>query len=137
MLSVIQPPSTGPTTGATSVVIAHIASAVPALAGGELASSRDRHRGIICPPTAARRTPNRTSHRSAGAEPAEAPGADAGADGAGAKGGADGLDFVEAISESRAGPATWTERPARHGSLESLGSSPADSRPCCRPGLPS
>jgi len=30
MLSVIQPPSSGPTTGATSVVIAHMASAVPA-----------------------------------------------------------------------------------------------------------
>jgi hypothetical protein len=30
MLSVIHPPSTGPTTGATSVVIDHMASAVPA-----------------------------------------------------------------------------------------------------------
>jgi hypothetical protein len=33
-LSVIQPPSSGPTTGATSVVIAHSAIAVPASAGG-------------------------------------------------------------------------------------------------------
>jgi hypothetical protein len=30
MLSVIHPPNSGPTTGATSVVIAHIASADPA-----------------------------------------------------------------------------------------------------------
>jgi hypothetical protein len=34
MLSVIQPPSSGPVTGATSVVIPQIASALPALAFG-------------------------------------------------------------------------------------------------------
>ena len=34
MLSEIQPPRSGPATGATSVVIAHIASAVPAFARG-------------------------------------------------------------------------------------------------------
>ena len=33
-LSEIQPPSSGPATGATSVVIDHIASAVPAFARG-------------------------------------------------------------------------------------------------------
>ena len=34
MLSVIQPPSSGPATGATSVVIDHIASAVPDFSRG-------------------------------------------------------------------------------------------------------
>ena len=48
----IQPPSTGPTTGATSVVMAQIASAVPAFSLGKLASSSDCDNGIIGPATA-------------------------------------------------------------------------------------
>ena len=45
----IQPPNSGPITGATSVVIAQMASAVPALALEKLDSSKACDSGIIGP----------------------------------------------------------------------------------------
>src|ERR1700722_8528072 len=56
MLSVIQPPNSGPITGATRVVIAQMASAVPALAFEKLDSSNACDSGIMGPATAPCRT---------------------------------------------------------------------------------
>ena len=69
MLSVIQPPSNGPITGATSVVIAQMASALPAFALGKLDSSSACDSGIIGPATAPCRTRNAISICSDGASP--------------------------------------------------------------------
>ena len=69
MLSVIQPPNSGPTTGATSVVMPHRASAVPASARGKLDSSRVCDSGIIGPATRPCSTRKNTSISSDVAKP--------------------------------------------------------------------
>src|SRR5919198_302942 len=51
-LSVIQPPSTGPTTGATRIVSAKVASATPAFSRGYVERSSVCESGIIGPATA-------------------------------------------------------------------------------------
>jgi hypothetical protein len=60
-LSVIQPPSKGPTTGATKVVIPQRAKAVPALAAGKLESNKVCDIGIIGPATKPCITRNNTN----------------------------------------------------------------------------
>src|SRR5580658_4856658 len=67
MLSVIQPPSRGPTTGATIVVMAHTDSAAPDLAFGKLAINSDCDSGIIGPATAPCSTRNAISRPMVGA----------------------------------------------------------------------
>ncbi len=57
----MKPPSTGPATGATNVVIDHIASAVPLFSGGNRRSSSACEPGIIGPDTAPCSTRNTTS----------------------------------------------------------------------------
>jgi hypothetical protein len=61
MLSVIQPPSSGPITGATIVVIAQTDRAVPAFDFGKLAISSDWDSGIMGPATAPWMTRNSIS----------------------------------------------------------------------------
>ena len=65
----IQPPSSGPTTGATSVVTPHSAKAVPASARGKLDSSKDCDSGIIGPATKPCSTRKNTSISSDVAKP--------------------------------------------------------------------
>src|SRR4030095_16052522 len=69
MLSVIHPPRRGPATGATSVVIAHIASAVPDFSRGKLASSNVCDSGISGPATSPCSTRNTISDCRFGARP--------------------------------------------------------------------
>src|SRR5204863_3202751 len=60
-LSVIQPPSTGPTTGATRMVSEKAASAAPAFSRGYVESSSVCESGIIGPATAPCTTRKKTS----------------------------------------------------------------------------
>src|ERR1700722_4706151 len=69
MLSVIQPPNRGPRTGATKVVMAQMARAVPAFAFEKLESSNACERGIMGPATAPCMTRKRISSCSDVARP--------------------------------------------------------------------
>src|ERR1700676_1665060 len=69
MLSEIQPPRIGPATGAMSVVIDHMESAIGAFALGNLASSRVCESGIIGPATAPCNTRAASRKGNVGASP--------------------------------------------------------------------
>ncbi|MNY07388.1 hypothetical protein D3C86_1401890 [compost metagenome] len=68
-MSEIQPPSSGPATGATSVVMDQTASAMPALDFGKLASIRVCDSGIMGPATAPCSTRNAISASRDGEKP--------------------------------------------------------------------